>query len=415
VADHPLEIKEEVAVNLSERLSQLVLLGALCYLPFRQLVGRILEQTDASERIIFLSQILPELLILGGIMATLLRSRPAHPPRLTLLALTLLAWSFVTALYHPQDLGQGWIGIRHDFIGLLALLLVWLQLPAEEGRQRLVRVTEWGIGLLAVVGLLQFAVGPTFSDWLGYYSHHVGKIPQVHSLLYSPNQLASLMVVGAALVFGRASTPASTAMVGAYGLILGATHSRSAMIGAMVLGAGYLIHQRTRRSAGWQIDYRPLILGAALIVGIAGGMLRYGEGWRAVILHGESTQQHLTANTTALTVERESFWPLLIGSGIGTAGPASFRTEEPRIAESWYLQLIQEIGLAGLALYLALVGFVTWSLFRIGETALGWLALALSANALFLHTWADNYYLNIAFWSIVGLAVFGATKKANTR
>jgi hypothetical protein len=140
-------------------------------------------------------------------------------------------------------------------------------------------------------------------------------------------------------------------------------------------------------------------------------MIRYGEGWRAVVLHGESTIEHIQASSSALSMEGDSIWPLVVGEGIGTAGPASFRTEEPKIAESWYLQLIQEIGLVGLSLYLALLSVAVWLLFRAGEAALGWLSLGLSANALFLHIWADNYYLNLAVWLIVAVIVFSTSKK----
>jgi hypothetical protein len=195
-------------VDLTQRLPQLILLGVLGYLPFRQLVGRWLEKVSAPEPLILFSQILPELLLIGGVIVVLIRSRPGRPPWLIVLALALLAWSLITALFNASDLGQGWIGIRHDFVGLFALLLVWLA-GARIDRIRLIRLVERGILLLATIGLVQFVIGPAFSDTLGYQRHYVGVIPQVHALLYSPNQLASLMLLGAALALRRPASPGS--------------------------------------------------------------------------------------------------------------------------------------------------------------------------------------------------------------
>jgi O-antigen ligase len=99
-----------------------------------------------------------------------------------------------------------------------------------------------------------------------------------------------------------------------------------------------------------------------------------------------------------------------LGRGPGTAGPASFRNdgELPRIAENYYLQLTQEVGLIGLALFIFLNVAVAQELLRRRQDLLSVVLLAsligLSVVNMFSHAWADDT-LGMLWWGLAGIAI----------
>jgi hypothetical protein len=378
-------------------LSWAILVAVLVYLPLRGLFMTYSVHAGATERVSFLFQIIPELLLLVGLAASLLLKKiPRSRSWLITLSLALFGWGMITAFYHPNDLGQGWVGIRHDYIGLFALLLIWLDPPGKEASGRLIRLIEGGLWFLVGVAIVEFFWGPSLMQALGYEGHAIGKIAQVHSFTPAPIQLGSLLLVLAALVL-RERRRYELVLLGLVGVMLGLTYGRSAWIGATVMGGGLFFYNLWKR----RLDWRPIILGVGLVAGLLLGVARYQGNFADVLWHGQSTEQHEAASSQAL--KGYTTGELIFGGGIGTAGPASFRTDNPKIAESWYLQLIQEIGIVGLAIYLALFGLTLALLWRSGEQVLTWLGIGLLANAAFLHIWADNAYLNIIWWMVVGL------------
>jgi hypothetical protein len=123
---------------------------------------------------------------------------------------------------------------------------------------------------------------------------------------------------------------------------------------------------------------------------------------------------------------------VIVGQGIGTAGPASFNFQ-PNIQESWYLQVLSEIGIVGLLLWLGIIILLLRDFFlskchceesstrqspanagpifmgdssiprndlRVGLTLA---LLSISVAAIFLHTFADNPSVAISLFIILGV------------
>jgi len=98
-----------------------------------------------------------------------------------------------------------------------------------------------------------------------------------------------------------------------------------------------------------------------------------------------------------------------LGSGVGTAGPQSvYNKDLPRIAENYYLQIGQEIGIAGMILFIAIITLVLMELYHRKDDPM---ALALFASLLGLsmvgllsHVWTDDTLAYI-WWGLAGICL----------
>jgi hypothetical protein len=98
-----------------------------------------------------------------------------------------------------------------------------------------------------------------------------------------------------------------------------------------------------------------------------------------------------------------------LGSGVGTAGPQSvYNKDLPRIAENYYLQIGQEIGIAGMILFIAIITLVLMELYHRKDDPM---ALALFASLLGLsmvgllsHVWTDDTLAYI-WWGLAGISL----------
>ncbi len=130
-----------------------------------------------------------------------------------------------------------------------------------------------------------------------------------------------------------------------------------------------------------------------------------GDSQSESLLAG-SSQQHWQAAVDGIKQIGE--YPF--GKGVGTAGPASYynTTAAADISEDYFVQIGEEVGLIGLALFLAITAVVAIKLFR-QHTQLWPLALlasfiGINIMNLFLHAWADDPTA-MTWWGIAGLYI----------
>lgn len=123
-----------------------------------------------------------------------------------------------------------------------------------------------------------------------------------------------------------------------------------------------------------------------------------------LVTHGQSQVGHNLALQNTFTELRERLSdkiPIILGKGLGTSGPIAFKYGGI-ISESWYLQIILEIGILGLLLWLASSFFILKQLFARKELGLFFGFIAVLITALFLHTFADNLVLSYSLFMIIG-------------
>jgi O-antigen ligase len=197
------------------------------------------------------------------------------------------------------------------------------------------------------------------------------------------------------------------------------TGSRSAWIGAVVtlLCVGlYVLSKDMVKKHILSVAFGFTII-AALVVGLS----MVVPAVRLAVFHSSPGDSHLLEGSS------EKHWEATLdglqdglsnplGQGPGNAGPASFYGNAPKISENYYVQLLQEVGVLGLLLFIAICMSVVWHLHRIAITTKDTMAIMLVATFIgisviniFLHGWADDP-LAMVWWGIAGLFVGGSKK-----
>lgn len=262
--------------------------------------------------------------------------------------------------------------------------------------------------------LTRFGYGPTT---IPAY-HTIDQKPQyqrLQSTLRGPNPLGAYLVVIlitlVALLLQRKNHKYwyITAVITA-SIVLFFTYSRSAWLGA-ALGLGLLVYwslQLNRR--------RAVLLGLAALTIVLGGLtvsFRNNDLLQNMLFHTDETSQSSESSnavrTQALTKGFQSLLREPLGQGPGTAGPASFRNDNPaRISENYFIQIGQEVGILGLLLFVAINIGIARELWVRRDQLLSLVLLTSLAGLtlinLISHAWADDT-LGLIFWGLAGIAI----------
>lgn len=233
-----------------------------------------------------------------------------------------------------------------------------------------------------------------------------------------PNELGSylmlpLLLALALVIIQRRNVLAGAALgVGVVALVL--TGSRSAWLGALValvvLAALWLPSKKLLK---WStIAAVPCVLLAALLFWLATTV----PSIRLAVFHsspGEpllegSSEKHWQATYSG--VQDALAHPL--GQGVGTAGPAGYYGDtEPKIAENYFVQIAQEVGVVGLLLFVGINLLLAIDLWRLRTELWSKLLLAslagLSVVNIFLHGWVDDPTA-MTWWLVAGLYAFSS-------
>lgn len=237
-----------------------------------------------------------------------------------------------------------------------------------------------------------------------------------------PNPLGAylLLPLGLALVTivrQRRNILAGAALgLGVVALIL--TSSRSAWFGAL---AGLVVLALTmvpgHRLIKW-IKYGaiPAILAAAALLWAATTI----PAVRLAVFHTRSDRATLTEGSDtkhwqATAAGLKSAWQYPLGQGVGTSGPASiYNTKQPsKLPENYYVQLAEEIGWPGLALFVVINVVIAVKLWQRRQNTVVKALLAsfigIAVINFFLHGWSDDPTA-ITWWGIAGLYLFSDNK-----
>jgi O-Antigen ligase len=283
--------------------------------------------------------------------------------------------------------------------------------------------------MVVAFGLMQIFVLP--ADFLKHIGYGHATIPayetvdqklqfvRVQSTLRGPNPLGAYLVITAAalstLLFAKKLQLkrwiALAIFAGATGAVLFFSYSRSAYIGA-ALAAGLTVwlainNNRVRRML--------LLLGAVgvIVTGGAALALQHNDRFQNTFFHSdEHSRAAVSSNKQRATALSQGIRDVAhepLGRGPGTAGPASVHNDHlARIAENYYLQIGQEVGVLGLALFIAINVLVAEKLWRKRAEPLSRLLLGSLVGITFInmlsHAWTDNT-LALIWWGLAGLAL----------
>ncbi len=352
-------------------------------------------------------------------------------------SLVQAAWGILALLLGNitlKALGYGWVVDIRFLVFFVSAWVVGLASP---------KLARWWpflvfipAALVVLIGLLQYFILPyDVMKYLGYSSatifpyediNHSVQYIRVMSTLRGANPLGAYLVLVVCLWIawagrrfvkpvGRRSHQ-QLILSGLYGilgvLVLVLTFSRGAWIGLVV--SVVVLAWLVRRHLPVRLVALVLAVLGVLTVGFA--LLAFvvrDPTVQNIVLH---TQDHSAIATTSdaghssgLQMGLHDLLHEPLGRGPGTAGPASaYNTGHPvRIAENYIVQIGQETGWIGIALFIAILGTLAYMLYRRRRQTLplGLLAAlaGLTVVGLTSHVWADDT-LAYVYWGLAGLA-----------
>jgi hypothetical protein len=330
-------------------------------------------------------------------------------------------------------------GLLLDSRFLVFFVVVWVVTQYDD-----VIARAWKRLLLlpaaVVVGLatLQYSLLPI--DFLRHFGYGPDTIPavstidqkdayqRVQSTLRGANPLGAYLVIilsalGAIIIKVKRLGYRWALFFILSSLALVFTFSRSAWLGVLASMA-WLV---------WTVATSPrarkilLIAGAVATIVFAATlyMLRDNDRFQNVFFHtDEKSQSSESSNYGRLNALQDGVADLVTepwGGGTGTAGPASAYNDaddsSARIAENYYLQIGQEVGVVGLGLFVAINVVVVRRLWQRRQSMLPQVLLA-SFVGIFVvnlvsHGWTDDT-LAYVWWGLAGAAIAPRVKNSET-
>ena len=420
----------------------------IVYLPFQRILEQILLNRGFSESLAFWSThwyepVIIIILLLNCLIAIRSKCPFCHPeePRATkdlkgirfftpfrmtiLVAITLITLSIISIFILSPTISRGIEGFRFAIFFLLAFLAAYF---AGLDQKQSVKLTNIYLIMAAVFAL--WAIGEQFlpANYLesfglisagsnfGYGTHKVVTVLQSVSGIGGPNQLASYLLPAVFMSLYKILPVSAEARAEVgniknkkyyYGILIFVcilaiilTFSRSAWVGLYV---GIFISAIILIKNSWL-----KIISISILLILAGGICYYYLNKpNDILTHGASDTGHKSALNTSLNEIQNRFnqpATLLLGSGIGTAGPAALKYGDGFISESWYLQLMLELGLAGLVLWLIFVYYLLVLFYKKNQGLFSAL-IAVSVTAIFLHTFADNPAMSMTLFLLIGISI----------
>lgn len=348
--------------------------------------------------------------------------------RLLQLALMFAGLHFGLMAVFQNGLAQAGAGLLIDLRFVLYFVLVYSTLRLYP-KYRLLFVKVFAAGAVVVLVfsvLQQFVLPRNVLTHIGYSKSTIAPyllvdenpaFVRINSTLRGPNPLGAYAVIVLGLLAAiavdgklkRRDWLLLGIMALAAGLTLGASYSRSALIGAVVtlLAAVVVaVSKKYRKYVIWS-------LAALATVGVVSLFAFRGSDFVAnVILHDspttgasvDSNAGHVSSVVDGLKLVASE--PL--GHGVGSTGSASLGGSEPLIIENQYLFVAHEAGWAGLALFVWLLVEVMKRLWdhRRSVLALGMFSsgLGIAVIGLFLPVWADDT-VSIVWWGLAAVAL----------
>jgi hypothetical protein len=354
----------------------------------------------------------------------------------SLLVRLIIAYASLTVVLGIVSYIKGDVTLRALAYGLLVNLrfIAWFLVVLLTAQRTPTLQRQWKTlvlipaAVVIVFAALQYTLLP--HDFLAHFGYntattiapvetinHNSQYIRVQSTLRGANPLGAYLVVVLSILGGLAMSGwrrILCSMVGIAAIFaLYASGSRSAWI-ATVLSLAVVIWFQLKSQRSRVIFSIIGIVLAAVSIGVF-FVLKNNTNLQNAVLH---TQSHTTAVTSSNSAHasaiRNGIKDVLhapFGDGPGTAGPASvYNGDHPiRIAENYYVQIAQEAGWLGLALFLSILTIIAIELqAQIQQSRFALVLLASFIGLFFVnllsHAWADDT-LAFVWWGLAGIAL----------
>ena len=349
--------------------------------------------------------------------------------------LHLLVWAFNPEIYSRSAL-LGTIYNTRLFGFLLLGYGATILNPTKFVFSSVLKLVLGVSTIVAFLGIVQYVLPHDILTHLGYSLERGARpaffiddnqdFPRIMSTLREPNALGAYLILpftALTLLFLRSKR--RLIIGGAWllqGLALFLTFSRSAWLGALLAVCLVVWWQYRQQFKTAVKRWWPMLAMAALILVALGITQRNSQFVNSYITHATPEDvQDLDSNDYHLVFIRRGLEGIAnqpLGHGPGTAGIVSIQNPAGSfLTENYYIQIGYEIGLLGLALFIALTAIIYIKIYRRQDYVAAILLASFWAYVLtnmLLHTWS-NEAVAAQWWLLAGLAlspiVLVATKK----
>jgi len=420
-------------------------------MPLQGLASVLLSQTTLAPSLVFWAlhwyePVLVALLIINAI--TYFCQKRKLDWSIVILSTTLL-FGFISVLFISPSISLGLEGFRFTLLGLVFLLIALLLQIDKKQVAILIKIYLIIAVVLSVWAILERFLPTFYWDSLkislpisrfgwGYYD--AGGWLQSTAFSVGPNQLASYLLPAFFILMQKCCPNVIPAKAGIQAeyidsrlrgndkkeignqflnwlypiLIIVAiafTLSRSAAVGlCAVLLIWFLLYYRNKIA-------KLIVIAVIIIFGAIILINKDNATINNFLTHGNQTGHQSALQITMDELHNRVKTPakLLFGAGLGTAGPIEIKYNSGIVSESWYFQLVLELGIVGLIFWLAIISILIYKLSKNSERGFFFGIVAVSVTALFLHTFADNPALTYTLFIIIGIKYFGQDKVKNSK
>lgn len=349
--------------------------------------------------------------------------------------LTLL-YLLITLLRTFVGYNSGSINSEAAIYGLLANLryLAFFYVVIIISSKTKILRKYWAYALLGpaaivtIFGLFQKTILP--KDFLTYFGYSNNTVPAIHtvdskeayirlqSTLRGPNPLGAYLnlvltaVIGLGLkIKDRNKRIFLASLLFLSILILFFSFSRSAWMGSfvslVVLGFLSVNNKRARTTLLYLVTFIMLVFLGLVYIG------QNNDFIQNTVFHSDeksiSSKSSNANRQSGIILGLKDVYRHPLGQGAGSAGPASARNTKPaKIAENYYIQIAQEVGIFGLITLLAINIFVAVKLYKRKNNTLALVLFAsfcgITVINMVSHAWMDDT-LALLWWGLAGIAL----------
>lgn len=432
-------------VNALQEHSLKIFYGLLAYMPFHIFISTVIGANIGG---LALMKVLKDIVLMFGFCSIMIASfhqswfKEWLKNKLVLVIVLYAALTLLLALVRPTDTDAEVLGVTYNLRFLIFFLYAWLLVktfPKRNILQSSVLISLVAGTAVALFGVVQYVLLPNDAlTHLGFVRSN-GVLPaffiddkpdleRVMSTLRDPNSLGSYLIIVMSLALAWRQKSAKRAkliwsgVILMTGLCLLLTFSRSALLGlvlALACAAAIVGRSHVKLSPK-QVRIGVVVLAVATIGFLASAFaLRNSYFAQNVIFHADQSTSLEDPNQLRVRFLRESVVKIAhnpIGLGPGRAGLASIRNnvQGTQLNENYYLQVATEVGVLGLAFFLAILILVAVRLYRatgdsVYATALLAAFAGLALTNILVHIWS-NEAVAYTWWGLAGLVMTTRTK-----
>lgn len=398
------------------KLFNFFLIFLIVYLPLSNFLNRYLSfRLGLGEKEVFVLTHFYEPLIFVlfviSVVVSLGQKKLGTNKDLKLLSLAVITYLIFLLLFLTPSLGRGIEGLRTSYLYLLFFFVSIVLSKNYNDLKKTYLIMAVLISILAIVErFLPYQYWRSLvGDNFGWGNFKAGGLERSASIFGGPLQLSSYLLPAAFLLFFKTARYFKNrnfrygyAFLSAMAIVflaLNLAFSRAAILGAIIAFLIYLFAKIPSKNIKIALVISLVLAVAAFVVSSI-----YGPtSWQEFLRHGESNYWHLMAKRqTFELLKSANYREWLCGFGLGSHGPLAMKYSDGVVSESWYLQLLLEIGALGLLLWLSFVSLVSARLKKYQNQSLFYGLLAVLFMALFLHPFADNPALTFTIFILIG-------------